>query len=136
MTESTRCMSTDLKPTSPLADKIACLALLLLLLVADMPLLAISFMLLVTTLPQAPSLTILLTPPPTMFKQSCLVEQACAPSTHPPLTKQQQRGSRKSYVTCYNIRSRRDYRRRRFDRTAVGHGFSQHKSIRPRRWII
>ena len=101
-------MSTDLKATSPLADEIACLALLLLLLVAaDMPLLANSFILVVVAivLPLAPSLTTLLTQPPTMFKQIWLMEQASAPSTHPQLTKQRQRGSRKSYVTCYNIRS-------------------------------
>ena len=79
--------STDLKPTSPLADEIVW-ALVLLLLLADMPwpLLATSFKMEVEpTLLLPPSFTNLLIPLPTMFKQgsTCL---PCAPLTHPPTT--------------------------------------------------
>ena len=80
--------STNLKPTSPLADEIVW-ALVLLLLLADMPwpLLATSFKMEVEpNLLLPPSFTSLLIPLPTMFKQgsTCL---PCAPLTHPPTTR-------------------------------------------------
>ena len=80
--------STNLKPTSPLADEIVW-ALVLLLLLADMPwpLLATSFKMEVEpNLLLPPSFTNLLIPLPTMFKQgsTCL---PCAPLTHPPTTR-------------------------------------------------